>query len=86
MEILILVAIVGVGPVLAAIAIATLRVVEARPGSVRKLSRVDLRAMFVITAGIATMLSLGRTLFHTPLAIDALYAICFLPCRCRWSG
>jgi hypothetical protein len=35
--------------------------------------------MFVITAGIAAMLSLGRILFHMPLAIDALYAICFLP-------
>src|SRR5262245_36630943 len=64
---------------MAAIFLAAVRMAFARPGSVRRISRIDLRGMFIITAGLAATLSLTRYLLSTNDGMNMLYAVCFLP-------
>ena len=79
MEIIIIALVLGVAPVLAAIFLAAVRMAFSRPGSVHKLSRIDLRGMFIITAGLAAMLSLTRYLLSTDDGMNGMYVACFLP-------
>lgn len=79
MEILIIATVLGVAPVLGAIGLAAVRQAFARPGSVHKLSRVDLRGMFLITAGLGATLSLTQYMFRGDDGMNVLYAACFLP-------
>ena len=79
MAILIIASFLGVAPVLVAIGLAAIRQAFARPGSVHKLSRIDLRGMFLITAGLAATLSLSRFLLGSGDCMNCFYAVCFLP-------
>src|SRR5688572_23850482 len=69
----------GVAPVAAAILLAAVRLAFSRPGSVHKLSRIDLRAMFIITFGLAAALALARHLISSSDGMTVLYCVCFLP-------
>jgi hypothetical protein len=79
MEIIIVAIVLGVAPVVAAICLATLRLAIARPGSIRKLSRIDLRGMFLVTSALAATLSLTRFLLENDGGVNSLLAICLLP-------
>jgi len=79
LAILIIAVVLGVAPVLAAICLAAVRMAIAGRGSVHKLSRIDLRGMFIITAGLATVLSLTRYVLSSDDGMNCLYAVCFLP-------
>ncbi|MFN0020322.1 MAG: hypothetical protein ACKVP0_18845 [Pirellulaceae bacterium] len=79
MEIIIVAVVLGVAPIVAAICLATLRLAIARPGSIRKLSRIDLQGMFLVTSALAATLSLTRFLLENNGGINSLMAICFLP-------
>lgn len=79
MAILIIAIILGVAPVLAAICLAAVRMAFARRGSVHKLSRIDLRGMFLLTAGLATTLSLTQFMLRSDDGLSCLYVACFLP-------
>jgi hypothetical protein len=50
-----------------------------RPGSVRQLSRIDLRGMFIITFGLAATLALTRYVISSNEEMNVLYSVCFLP-------
>lgn len=79
MAILIIAIVLGVAPVLAAFCLAAIRLAIARPGSVHKLSQIDLRGMFLLTFGLALTLSLTQYLFNSNSDTGSLYVICFLP-------
>ena len=79
MAILIIAIVLGVAPVLAAFCLAVVRLAIARPGSVHKLSRIDLRGMFILTFGLAATLSLSRYLLSSNEVMSGLYVVCFLP-------
>ncbi len=79
MAILIIAIVLGVAPVLAAIGLAAVRMAFARPGSVLKLSRIDLRGMFIITFGLAATLSLTRYVMSSNPGMSVLFTVCFLP-------
>lgn len=79
MEIVIIALVLGVAPVMAAIILAAARMAFSRPESVQKLSRIDLRGMFIITSGLAGTLSLTRLLLEDTVGVDSLFTICFLP-------
>ncbi len=79
MAILIIAIVLGVAPVLAAFCLAAVRLAIARPGSVHKISRIDLRGMFILTFGLAVTLSLTRYLLTSNEVTSGLYIVCFLP-------
>ncbi len=79
MKIIIIATVLGVAPVLAAICLAAVRLAISRPGSVHKLSRVDLRGMFIITAALGVLLSLTQYLFRSNDVLNCFYILCFLP-------
>ena len=79
MEILIIVLVLGVAPVVAAICLAAVRMALVRRGSVHKLSRIDLRGMFLITAALGAMLSLTRYLLSSDDGLNCVYVFVGLP-------
>jgi hypothetical protein len=79
LAILIIAIVLGVAPVLAAIGLAAARLAFSRRGTVHRLSRIDLRGMFLLTAGLAAMLSLTKLMLRSDDSMNSFYAACFLP-------
>lgn len=79
MAILVIAIVLGVAPVLAALVLAAARLAFTGPGRVRRLSRIDLRGMFIVTFGLAVTLALTRYLLGSDEAMNTLYAVCYLP-------
>lgn len=79
MAILIIAVVLGVAPVLAAVGLVAVRMAFARRGSVHKLSRIDLRGMFLLTAGLAALLSLTKFMLRSDDGMNCISAACMLP-------